>query len=80
MSSHAAATRWGRAESIDVAVIVVSASLLIALLGSVYYWANWQRITSSPCPAGSSVSYSFSVSHGFTCTAASGRATSKWWW
>jgi hypothetical protein len=80
MSSHAATTRWGLAESVYVAVIVVSASLLIALFGSVYSWANWQRMTSSSCPAGSSVSYSFSVSHGFTCTGPSGRATSKWWW
>lgn len=80
MSSHAATTRWGLAESVYVAVIIVSASLLIALFGGVYYWANWHRMADSSCPAGSSASYSFSIGHGFTCTAANGRSTSKWWW
>jgi hypothetical protein len=75
------ARRWGYAESFYVVVIIVLVSLLLALLGGLYYWANWNSMADSPCPVGSSgVGYSFSVSHGFTCTSANGRSLSKWWW
>jgi hypothetical protein len=80
MQSDAAASQRGFSESLYVVVIVAAVSLLVALSGSVYHWANWKRVTDSPCPAGNSVSYSFTMSHGFTCTAANGRSTSKWWW
>jgi hypothetical protein len=79
MAIQATSARWSFAESVYMAVIVLSLTMLAALLGSIYYWMNWNRMADT-CSLGSNVSYSFSISHGFTCTSSSGKSESKWWW
>jgi TRAP-type C4-dicarboxylate transport system permease small subunit len=79
VTTEVAPARWTWVEAAYVAVSVVLIALIACVFGGFYYAMNWQRMSVS-CQVGSQLSYSFSVTHGFTCTAADGRSESKYWW